>query len=253
MHREVGSDFNRGFADAIRNVLGSSSSAALKIKQQQQPSKPVSRQQQQPTLVSEKRVRARRESSSSNTRRRVRARQNHDGRPSRTHPKHGQMFDEVRIKTVPRFKESEYSGSEWRISAVMELLYKGKIVVSDSASTVDRAIERLAGTAQRYADDNPWRDTSQWRESKCDQEGCTADATTLYKLKKRFCDKGCGHELEQFWPSSRAYCTDHAVRGDQALEDADDNYELLDGVEIAPPRPEPVVVDDDSDDDDYDF
>lgn len=33
-----------------------------------------------------------------------------------------QAFDEVRITTVPRWKESELSGDEWRISAKMEFL-----------------------------------------------------------------------------------------------------------------------------------
>ncbi len=37
-----------------------------------------------------------------------------------------QAFDEVRIRTVPRWKESGLSGDEWRISATVEFWRKGK-------------------------------------------------------------------------------------------------------------------------------
>jgi hypothetical protein len=37
-----------------------------------------------------------------------------------------QAFDEVRIKTVPRYKTSGLSGDEWRISATIQLMLSGQ-------------------------------------------------------------------------------------------------------------------------------
>ena len=40
----------------------------------------------------------------------------------------GQAFDEIRIKTIPRYKTSGLSGNEWRYHAEVYLLRKGQIV-----------------------------------------------------------------------------------------------------------------------------
>ncbi len=42
-----------------------------------------------------------------------------------------QAFDEIRIKIVPRFKESELSGDGWRISCQFEFYRNGDIILTD--------------------------------------------------------------------------------------------------------------------------
>jgi len=49
-------------------------------------------------------------------------------RPSVTSAPDRQAYDEVRIITVPRYKNSELSGAEWRISAEVQFLHKGVVI-----------------------------------------------------------------------------------------------------------------------------
>ena len=46
------------------------------------------------------------------------------------YPRHhdDEWIDEIRIVTVPRFKESELSGDEWRTSVRMQILRKGIVL-----------------------------------------------------------------------------------------------------------------------------
>jgi len=48
-----------------------------------------------------------------------------------------QAFDEVRIVTVPRYKTSGMSGDEWRISATIQFMRKGRIVHERGISSVE--------------------------------------------------------------------------------------------------------------------
>lgn len=134
-----------------------------------------------------------------------------------------QAFDEVRIITVPRYKESGLSGDEWRISANIQF-YRNGILVHE-AEHVARNVERACAFAAYYhavacdegkgffAGEDPF----------CDQEGCAERATVTYRVKQKFCDNGNAHE--QFHESIRRFCGRHAVRGDCGLDDADRNYE----------------------------
>jgi hypothetical protein len=70
-------------------------------------------------------------------------------------------------------------------------------------------------------------------EDFCDQEGCAEKATVTYKVKKRF-SKENPHEWNEPIPESwgvyvRRFCAKHSRRGDCAFDDADANYELIDG------------------------
>lgn len=46
-----------------------------------------------------------------------------------------QAFDEIRLKTVERFKDSHYSGSEWRIQVNVEFYRKGELIVTGMLSS----------------------------------------------------------------------------------------------------------------------
>lgn len=131
-----------------------------------------------------------------------------------------QAFDEVRITTVPRWKESELSGCEWRISAKIEYLRNG--VVKHEAYAGDT--KTACGLAYYHyvnAMDNA-KGYFASADDFCDQEGCKEKATVVYQLKETYCNRG--HKNEKFTPQHRQFCERHKHRGDQSFEDSDSNY-----------------------------
>lgn len=142
-----------------------------------------------------------------------------DSRASR--PNH-QAFDEVRIVTVPRWKESELSGDEWRISARIEFYLKGHLIGERSFGSVQSALRYGDWAAVEIGEGGgfKWPDVT----AICDQEGCKEVATHKHRLKKRF--RNDGSEKEMLWPEHRCFCERHRVRGDCGLDDADANYEV---------------------------
>lgn len=147
-----------------------------------------------------------------------------------------QPFDEIRIKIVPRYKESDFSGSEWRISTVMEFYRKGELKHSSSCGgrieygaglVYARLLEAQDNGKAYFAGDG----------IHCDQEGCSEKATHVFKFKKRFCAGGgnCGQEKKDsgYFEDHRCFCDKHKRRGDSDLEDNDDNYELVNKISHA--------------------
>jgi hypothetical protein len=140
------------------------------------------------------------------------------------HPR-SQRVDEIRIRTVPRYKMSELSGNEWRESATVQLMYKGNVVSEDGYGDVAHAVEGLPQMLQNQDDYAPVEDLY------CDQEGCADHATRTYKLKKTFDEHGEEQDpyVEDDTPLVRQFCDAHSTRGNQDFEDTDDNYEILKG------------------------
>lgn len=144
-------------------------------------------------------------------------------KPRRALKPDAQAFDEVRIVTVPRYKESGLSGDEWRISASIQFFRNGVLAHEEYASNVETACALVAyyhakaiGEGKAFfAGDDPF----------CDQEGCANHATVTYRLKQQFCDQGNPHELHG--ETVRRFCERHARRGDCGLDDADRNYEQV--------------------------
>lgn len=136
-----------------------------------------------------------------------------------------QAFDEIRIVTVPRYKESELSGDEWRIGANVQLLRKGRVMFEATRADVEWAAKTLMEIWERacsegaayYAGEGDF----------CDQEGCSEKATVAYKKKKNWCSQ-CGKSSEIIGGDKiRCFCDRHKRRGDCGLDDSDNNYELL--------------------------
>ncbi len=138
-----------------------------------------------------------------------------------------QAFDEIRIITVPRYKQSGLSGDEWRISANILLYRKGKMVHSESFHDVDTCVNFLPFVIAQAKDNGKAFYAGEYEL--CDQEGCKELATTYLKIKKEFCCGwgGCGTEKKQFGEKYRKFCGAHKQRGDCGLEDADSNYEEI--------------------------
>jgi hypothetical protein len=134
-----------------------------------------------------------------------------------------QGFDEVRIVTVPRFKESELSGDEWRISARVELWRKGRKIHEEGwGRNVEAALMAVGYLWLKAIDDGKAMFAGE--DGLCDQEGCGNPATVTYILKKGFNRDGSKRRLFSTG-EYRQFCDRHKHRGDCGLEDADNNYE----------------------------
>jgi len=68
-----------------------------------------------------------------------------------------------------------------------------------------------------------WADWFDW----CFQPGCSNKAVSTYQLKFRWCRQG--HKDEPMGKYLRRFCKRHLRRGDCGLEDADANYEIIEG------------------------
>lgn len=132
-----------------------------------------------------------------------------------------QAFDEIRIVTVPRYKESELSGDEWRISASIQFYRKGEMVHESGCRNVEAAVTMLGGEYLRAIDNAKGHFGGDGIH--CDQEGCSAPAIIRYSMKAEYCR--AGHKSEVSRPTYRHFCERHHVRGDCGLDDADRNYE----------------------------
>lgn len=140
-----------------------------------------------------------------------------------------QAFDEITIKTIPRYKTSGLSGDEWRISALVEFKRKGIVKATKTYSNVDIAARFLGKDIITVGEDG-----AQFFGGEgdfCDQEGCSKNGTVMLKKKKEYCRHG--HESDHAFETYRLFCEDHKTRGDCGLDDADRNYEIL---ESQPPR-----------------
>jgi hypothetical protein len=135
-----------------------------------------------------------------------------------------QPFDEVRITTVPRFKQSGLSGDEWRISAKIELLRNGIVIVEQTFRNVQTAAMFLPSVIATACDDGKAHFAGE--RDFCDQEGCKDTATVTYLKKHDYCQ--AGHKSEPSHPTIRRFCECHKVRGDCGLDDADANYTAAD-------------------------
>jgi hypothetical protein len=137
-----------------------------------------------------------------------------------------QGFDEIRLVTIPRYKESELSGDEWRISIKAEFYRKGKLIHEiGCGSNMNHATALLYWHYCRALDDGKGYFVGE--DDICDQEGCSDPATVTYQKKKRWCSQ-CGESQEiEDAIVIRKFCGRHKERGDCGLDDADDNYERL--------------------------
>lgn len=146
-----------------------------------------------------------------------------------------QAFDEVRVTTVPRYKTSGLSGDEWRISAKIEFMRKGRVVAEEGCRDVEAACRLMAWYYSKACDDG--KGFFAGEGDLCDQEGCAETATVTYRKKQDYCREGHPHEIK-YTEKVRRFCARHSTRGDCGLDDADDNYEL-----IAGSREEPSAAD----------
>ncbi len=150
-------------------------------------------------------------------------------RPNHVRHEDDHWIDHAEIVTVPRWKESELSGDEWRFSYQVRL-YRKKILVGEksfgsmvyAAGWLTMQLQVACPAEQEWPPDAPGQPYGDGYF--CDNPSCSDRATWRGLLKQRFCRDGQAHE-QLGSGSYRAFCDRHKTRGDCALEDADRNYE----------------------------
>lgn len=135
-----------------------------------------------------------------------------------------EWFDEIRIITLPRYKTSELSGDEWRISGQIQFYRKGKLLYQKGYLNLETAIMFLGSEwtkAREQSVDDPMNEL-------CFQPGCSEPFIAEYRLKAEY-DKSGNKSVSKFTEWRRRFCSRHLRRGDCGLEDADANYEIVSG------------------------
>lgn len=139
-----------------------------------------------------------------------------------------QGIDKIVIETVPRWKDSELSGSEWRISASIKFYRKGKLIKQNDAGNVNYAAQLVGARLLELLDNGEGFFAGE--DDICDQEGC--EEKGIIRLKKKFDYCQAGHKSDNPANSFRLFCERHSTRGDCGLDDSDRNYEKLGPVGI---------------------
>lgn len=150
------------------------------------------------------------------------ARQSPFSKPARAIKPDAQGFDRVEIVTVPRYKESELSGDEWRISAAIIFYRKGKEVHRAGYRNIETACGHAFAEHSRAHDDG--KAFFAGEGDVCDQEGCASRASWRHELKQKF-DRSTGTPTRLSQGGEfRLFCDMHKTRGNCGFEDSDSNY-----------------------------
>lgn len=142
-----------------------------------------------------------------------------------------ESFDRIELQVVPRYKTSGLSGDEWRQHVSVKFFFKGEVVHETGWNTMRNALMLLAGEWLRAQEPIPSRIIEMEHEGLCDQPSCPNRAEGRFRLKRLTSDRGDYLDpADQHMQYYRQFCKRHLRRGDCSREDADDNYEPLDGI-----------------------
>jgi hypothetical protein len=144
-----------------------------------------------------------------------------------------QLYDEVRIRLVERWKDGELSGSEWRFSTRIEFLYKG-LVIHETGYGGDMhwAIMGMGHQALLVSDSGVPDKVFKLERELCAQPGCQEKIAKWYRVKALYDNAGHREELPRSYHKPNTvcaigFCDKHTHRGDCGLQDSDLNYELI--------------------------
>ena len=138
-----------------------------------------------------------------------------------------EIYDEINLKVIPRYKTSELSGDEWRQSIHIDFMFKGMLVKTEICRDMKTAI-MLLGSYYLKEFAIPKEVLAIEKES-CDQPSCPKKAIGRLKLKKLTDSTGDWLDMkEQYAEYYRQFCSEHIQRGDCGREDTDDNYTPMD-------------------------
>lgn len=142
-----------------------------------------------------------------------------------------EFFDDIRLTANSRYKDSEMSGSEWRVGILIEFLFKGEVMATCGARDMQAAAAilgyRLLDNGGTELEVN-LRKHMALESACCDQPGCKKPWTWLHWLRQRYTKRA---EIippsppERFF---RRFCDDHEDRGEDAgYEDCNANYDKV--------------------------
>ena len=137
-----------------------------------------------------------------------------------------EKYDKINIEIVPRFKQSSFSGDEWRQSVHIEFFHKGELIRTEISRDIESTIMLLG--KMWYGDEAIEENIIKIDDIKCDQPSCINDATRIFKLKRLTASDGSFLDMkDQYGEQYRQFCNVHAQRGDCSREDSDSNYEEI--------------------------
>lgn len=141
-----------------------------------------------------------------------------------------EIIDRVEIICVPRFKTSGLSGDEWRVSYLVKLQRKGRVMYSRPYNTMSDAAAHLPWLLRTWSE-LPDEEIPEWikqidrDKTTCHQPGCSDPAAITYRVKTLFSREGYPQpEADRYGENHRAFCARHAKRGNASMEDSDSNY-----------------------------
>lgn len=137
-----------------------------------------------------------------------------------------QAFDAISIQTEPVFKQSRFTGNEWKTRVTVCFARNNVQKYKAVYPTIEEAVQSLAyewtkakRSEARYVSEDDF----------CDQEGCSKQATVYFKIKQKFCSDG--HATNPYehdaTPIVRQFCAEHQDRGNYQHDDCNNNYEPL--------------------------
>lgn len=147
-----------------------------------------------------------------------------------------QMYDEIKISTNIRRKESELSGDEFRISVVVKAYFKGHEVKSLVFSDMPTSLQLLY--ARLYHPENEDgaipKEIVESDKIHCDQPGCPLNGNRFFWIKQLFAKDGSRIDSIDYKGIRyyRRFCDQHADRGDCDREDCNDNMIEFNGAEL---------------------
>ena len=142
------------------------------------------------------------------------------------HPE-DERFDEINIRIVERWKESELSGDEWRFHYVADIKRKGEIIITLSAARLSWMLQGLEWRILTSGEEDNFDNDAYMRtKDKCDQPGCADTPSVFYMRLKRYAKDGGTLESSEYYDKKeyRQFCDVHKNRGDCDMDDTDQNY-----------------------------
>lgn len=139
-----------------------------------------------------------------------------------------EAFDEIKLRVVPRLKNSDLSGSSWRTGVEISFWFKGHVVAKHWATSMRWAISLLWHYVLESSEPIPER-VMEIERNACAQPGCQHLPFVTYQILQRYTAQGeklaasDGH----LWKDYRRFCAQHAQRGDAIYEDRMENYKIV--------------------------
>ena len=144
-----------------------------------------------------------------------------------------EAFDEITFKVVPRWKESELSGDQWRTSVAVVLKSNGLEVAARAYRDMDTALALAPAFIVDVRESGRYEEALRVMHARdehtCDQPGCAKPWTVKLKLKRRTSARGEWLDPSEsaYYDHFRQFCGEHRERGDCSREDCDENYEAI--------------------------